>query len=49
MPWANRPREEKNKMNDTLDLKRTKEFIRKKIEDTYLPFRIETYGGSKNG
>lgn len=36
-------------MNDTLELKRTKEFIRKKIEDTYLPFRIETDEGSKNG
>lgn len=49
MPWANRPREEKIKMNDTLDLKRTKEFIRKKIEDTYLPEKIETDEGCKNG
>ena len=39
MPWAKRPREEVLKMNDTLELTSTKEFIRKKIEDTYLPLK----------
>ena len=49
MPWAFRPREEVLTMNDALELKRTKEFIRKKIEDTYLPLKIETDEGCKNG
>ena len=49
MPWAKRPHEEELKMNDTLELTRTKEFIRKKIEDTYLPLKIETDEGCKNG
>ncbi len=31
MPWAFRPREEVLSMNETLELTRTKEFIRKKI------------------
>lgn len=49
MPWAERPREEVLTMNETLELTRTKEFIRKKIEDTYLPLKIETDEGCKNG
>lgn len=36
-------------MNETLELTRTKEFIRKKIEDTYLSLKIETDEGCKNG
>ena len=49
MPWAFRPYEEEIKMNETLELTRTKEFIRKKIEDTYLSLKIETDEGCKNG
>ena len=49
MPWAFRPREEKIIMNDSIELTRTKEFIRKKIEDTYLTLKIETDEGCKNG